>query len=187
MNGLILDGQEIDQLIRREKILSKEIGKMNKSSLKARRLESIPGIGIINASILSIKPAISYDNAKEFAASLGLVPRQNTTGGNIKLGSITKQGDRYARTMLIQAGRSILMRCSKKEAIADDAIYQFAAKLRKEGKHFNVAAVAIANKLARVSYAILSKDQDYQAQQHSQKETKETKETKEKNKQQRNN
>lgn len=151
-NQMILDSHEITQLLQREATLEKEIIKDNKSSKVAQRLEKIPGIGPINASILSIKPMESYETAKDFAASLGIVPRQNTTGGNVQLGSITKQGDRYARTMLIQAGRSIVMRSSKPN-IPEDEIYKFAARLTKRGKRFNVICVAVANKLARVAYA----------------------------------
>ena len=102
----------------------------------------------------------SYDSAKDFAASLGLVPKQNTTGGIIRLGSITKQGDRYARTMLIQAGRSIVMR-SFKSNIPSDAIYQFAERLKESGKSFNVICVAVANKLARIAYSCVIKKTVY--------------------------
>ena len=126
---------------------------MNKDSEIATKLETIPGIGPINASILSNKPVKIYSSAKDFAASLGLVPKQSTTGGNIKLGSITKQGDRYARTMLIQGARSIVMRSYKCNAPTNDAIYQLAARLLNKGKSFNVTCVAVANKLARVAYA----------------------------------
>lgn len=94
----------------------------------------------------------SYATSRDFAASLGLVPKQSTTGGNIRLGRITKQGDRYARTMLIQAGRSIVMR-SYKENTPKDEIYKFVDRLKRKGKKFNVICVAVANKLARIAYA----------------------------------
>ena len=103
---MFLDCEEIEQLITTEKSLDKEISNKNKNSEKAKILSTIPGIGAINASILSIKAIGLYDSAKDFADSLGIVPKQNTTGGKIVLGRITKQGDRYTRTMLIQAGRS---------------------------------------------------------------------------------
>lgn len=162
MKEMIEDCEEIKQLIKREKTLDNLIVAKNKVSEKAQLLGLIPGIGPINASILSIKPMASYETARDFAASLGLVPKQNTTGGQIKLGRITKQGDRYARTMLIQAGRSIVMRSYKANPPAD-ALYNFAAKLKKKGKKFNVIAVALANKLARIAYACVTKNIDYQA------------------------
>jgi len=159
---MLMDCEEICSLLSREKGLDKEICLKNKQSQQAQLLETIPGIGPINASILSNKAMECYHTAKDFAASLGLVPKQNTTGGNIQLGSITKQGDRYARTMLIQAGRAIVMRTFKPN-IPNDRIYQFAEKLRKKGKHFNVICVAVANKLARIAYACVMKNQHYGA------------------------
>lgn len=157
---MLLDCNEIEQLLVREKNLDKDIIEQNKKSKKAQLLETIPGIGPINASILSIKPVGLYESGKEFSASLGLVPKQNTTGGNISLGGITKQGDRYARTMLIQAGRSILMRTYKPN-VPKNELYEFAEKLKGNNKPFNVIAVALANKLARVAYACLTKDIEY--------------------------
>ncbi len=159
---LLKDCQEIEQLIAREKSLDKSIVAKNKVSEKARLLETIPGIGPINASILSNKPMLSYESAKDFAASLGLVPKQSTTGGKIHLGSITKQGDRYARTMLIQAGRSIVMRSSKANPPMND-VYKLVARLKTKGKQFNVICVAVSNKLARIAYAYVMKQSVYQA------------------------
>ncbi len=127
---MIKDCKEIENLLIRESEFDKCIIQKNKESVIATNLETIPGIGPINASILSNKPMKSYASAKDFAASLGLVPKQHTTGGKIQLGSITKQGDRYARTMLIQGARSIVMRSHRKNYTKkEDAIYQFIARL----------------------------------------------------------
>ena len=156
MQEMLKDCHEIEQLIAREKELDKLISSQNKQSEKAQLLETIAGIGPINASILSNKPMHSYETAKDFAASLGLVPKQNSTGGQIKLGGITKQGDRYARTMLIQAGRSIVMRSCKQNA-PKDSLYEFVARLKRKCKKFNVICVAVANKLARIAYACVTK------------------------------
>jgi transposase len=103
-----------------------------------------------------------YETAKDFAASLGLVPKQNTTGGTLRLGSITKQGDRYARTMLIQAGRTLVMRTFKPDA-PQERLYHFVERLKKSGKHFNVICVAVANKLARIAYACVRGQEMYKA------------------------
>lgn len=83
----------------------------NKNNKRAKRLLTIPAIGPINASIFAHKFPELYHTASDFAASLGLVPRQHTTGGLIRLGSISKQGDRYARSMLVQGARSIVIYC----------------------------------------------------------------------------
>lgn len=157
---MVSDCDEIEQLIKREKELNKKIIASNKQSEKAKLLETIPGIGPINASILSNKPMQTYETSRDFAASLGLVPKQSTTGGNIKLGGITKQGDRYARTMLIQAGRSIVMRLQKANP-PKDKLYNWAKALQKTGKKFNVICVAVANKLARIAYACIIKGVGY--------------------------
>ena len=149
---MLLDCKEIENNLLREKVLDKEIVKLNKKSSAAKNLLTIPGIGPINASILSNKPMAMYKSGRDFAASLGLVPRQNTTGGKIQLGSITKQGDRYARTMLIQAARSLVMRFYKPNP-ADDMLNRFIARMVAKRKKFNVICVAIANKLARIAHS----------------------------------
>lgn len=159
---MLKDCGEIEDLFKREKALDKIIIAKNKLSKKAQLLQTIDGIGPINASILSNKPMQTYATAKDFAASLGLVPKQNSTGGNIKLGGITKQGDRYARTMLIQASRSIVMRSCKANP-PKDALYNFVKRLKKKKKKYNVICVAIANKLARIAYACVVKNINYQA------------------------
>jgi transposase len=162
---MLIDKGTIDQLMEREKLLDKKLIAKNKVSENAKLLETIPGIGPINASILSTKSMEAYESSKDFAASLGLVPRQHTTGGTIQLGGITKQGDRYARKMLIQGARTIVMRiCKENRPIGE--VYQFAETLKKSGKCFNVVCVAVANKLARIAYACVMKQNVYNAFKH---------------------
>lgn len=158
-----IECEAIVELMSREKALDNKIIAQNKQCQEAQRLETIPGIGPINASLLSNKSKQGYKDAKEFAASLGLVPKQYTTGGVIKLGGITKQGDRYARTMLIQAGRTIVMRTFKPN-VPEDRLYRYAQRLRGTGKHFNVICVAVANKLARIVYACATQGVSYMNQ-----------------------
>lgn len=158
--AMIGDADSITHLLNKEKEWDKKISMLNKACPKARMLLEIPGIGPINASIFSIKPVETYQEAKDFAASLGLVPRQHTTGGVLKYSGITKQGDRYARKMLIQAARTIVMRTYKDNPPAH-ALYTFAQKLRDAGKGFNVTSVAVANKLARIIHAVLTKHTPY--------------------------
>ena len=156
---MTLDVAEIKNLLTRESLLDKEIRACNEQSEIAKLLETIPGIGPINASILSVQPMSSYTSGREFSASLGLVPKQYTTGGTVKLGGITKQGNRYIRTMLIQGARAIVMRTCKPNVPAN-SLYNFASKL-KETKGFNVTCVAVANKLARIAHACVLKNQIY--------------------------
>lgn len=144
--------QNLQQQIKR---LDKEIIDRNKSSEMAKRFTTIPGIGPINASILEVCPFESYDNPRDFAASLGLVPTQNTTGGKIRLGSITKKGSRYIRSTLIQGARSLLIHAAnlKRQGKQLCALKTWALQ-KCEELGFNKAAVAVANKLARIIWAV---------------------------------
>lgn len=153
------DGLEIQYLLKKETLLKAKITALNRESEIALRLQEIPGIGHINASILSIQPMKTYDTPRDFSASLGLVPSQHTTGGTVHLGRITKQGNRYMRTMLIQGARTIIMRGCRINP-PKDPIYAFAQKLYAK-KGFNMAAVAVANKLARIAHAMVTQDRYY--------------------------
>jgi transposase len=104
----------------------------------------------------------SYESPRDFAASLGLVPKQNTSGDAILLGGITKQGNRYTRTMLIQAGRSIAIR-AKVTKEPEDTLVKWAKQKLNEGKHFNLVAAGIANKLARIAHSVTINNTDYKA------------------------
>lgn len=163
-NDMLLKCEEISTIINQEKSIEKKIIASNKKSEQAKILETIPGIGPINASLFANKSVEQYESSKDFAASLGIVPKQNTTGGNIVLGSITKRGDRYARTMLIQGARSIVMRARRENSsIPNDSIYQLVKRLTERGKGFNVICVAVANKLARIIYACKTAKTEYVA------------------------
>ena len=135
------------------------IKEQNKASKVAQRLQTIPGIGQICASILEVCPIQSYDNPRDFSASLGLVPTQNTTGGKVKLGGITKHGSRYVRCVLIQGARSLIIQSSIAQRAGKQLCSLKKWALQKvEELGFNKAAVAIANKLARIVWAVFTKD-----------------------------
>lgn len=159
---LIVDCKEIVALCEKEKTIDKLIVESNKRNVKAIKLQKIFGIGPINASCLSNAPMESYPSQRDFSASLGLVPKQYTSGDDFVLGSITKQGDRYVRTMLIQAGRSIVIR-AKTVKNPEDRLLIWTQKKLAEGKHFNLLCVAVANKLARIAYTIVMNDTEYKA------------------------
>lgn len=159
---LKVDCNEIANLCQKEKMIDKIIVENNKQSEHAIRLQGIIGIGPINASCLNNAPMENYKDARDFAASLGLVPKQNTSGDKVTLGSITKQGDRYARTMLIQAGRSVVIRAKTGEA-SKDKLISWVQKKIIEGKPFNVLCVAVANKLARIAYMVKMHKMEYRA------------------------
>lgn len=156
---LLFDAEELKLLLDREKQINQKIKLLNKESEKAQKLLDIPGVGELIANILSVQPMESYEDARDYAASLGLVPSQHTSADKIKLGGISKQGNRYIRTMLIQGARTIIMRASRPNPPKHD-IYDFAVKIRAR-KGFNLSSVAVANKIARIAYACVVKNTEY--------------------------
>ena len=113
-----------------------------------RRLTTIPGVGVITATALiaSIRDPADFKSGRHFAAWLGLVPRQNSTGGVDKLGGISKRGDGYLRRLLIHGGRSVMRWRGRS--------WTWLARLR-DRRPANVAVVALANKTARIVWALL--------------------------------
>jgi transposase len=97
-----------------------------------------------------------FKSARSYAASLGLTPRQDSSGGTTRLGPITKQGDRYLRTLLIHGARAYLRFVERKS----DGKSAWARRL-KERRHVNVAAVALAAKHARIAWAMLAQGTEY--------------------------
>lgn len=121
-----------------------------------RRLTSIPGIGVLNATALAaaIGNGGSFDRARDPGAWLGLVPRQHSTGGKARLFGITKRGNKYLRTLLIHGARAALPSLSQ----SDTPIGRWLKAMIERGVHRNAVIVALADKLARIAWAILRKD-----------------------------
>ncbi len=130
----------------------------HRASPASRRLETIPGIGPITASALaaSIADPSVFKNGRELAAWIGLVPRQSSTGGKERMGRISKQGDHYLRWLLV-AGSMTVIRHAKRRGTANPWLAELIA-----GKPTKVAAVALANKMARMAWALLSHGGTYQ-------------------------
>lgn len=125
-----------------------------------QRLLSIPGIGLLSATamIAAIGDITVFKNGRELAAWLGLVPRQHSTGGKPTLLGISKRGDTYLRTLLIHGGRTVVRVADKYH----DKRSQWITRIEtRRGK--NISAVAVANKNARIAWALLSKKTTYQA------------------------
>ncbi|MDR5902465.1 IS110 family transposase [Halomonas icarae] len=124
----------------------------------AKRLLSLRGVGTLTASALAgaLGDAQAFKRGRDFAASLGLTPRQHSTGGRDRLLGISKRGDSYLRTLLVHGARAVL-RCSDGK---EDNLSHWVRKLA-ERKHANVAIVALANKTARIAWAITRHDSDY--------------------------
>jgi len=137
--------------------LERRLHAEHRASEASRRLETIPGIGVIGASAItaSVTDPAAFKSGREFAAWIGLVPRQNSTGGKERLGGISKQGDRYLRRLLVVGALAVL-----KQARAHPDKHPWLSELmaRRPAK---VAAVALANKMARTAWAVLAKDESY--------------------------
>jgi transposase len=125
----------------------------------SRKLAGIPGIGPITASALvaSIGDASSFKNGRQLAAWIGLVPRQHSSGGKQVLQGISKRGDAYLRTLLIHGGRSVIRVAAGKTNHTSQWLVNLI-----ERRHKNVAAVALANKNARIVWALLAHQREYQ-------------------------
>jgi transposase len=127
---------------------------------ECQRLQTIPGIGPVTATALiaAIGDATQFKNGRQLAAWLGLVPREHSTGGKPRLLGISKRGDVYLRTLLVHGARTILRWVDTK---SDDRSRWLRALIARRGK--NRAAVAFANKNARIVWALLVYQQEYRA------------------------
>lgn len=140
--------------------LEREINAWHREDSASRRLQAIPGIGPITASALvaSVGDAKVFRNGRQFAAWLGLVPRQRSSGGKTNLLGISKRGDTYLRTLLIHGARSVLFSLKRDPTRTDGWLERVANR-----RNPNVAAVALANKNARAVWALLAHGREYQA------------------------
>jgi transposase len=125
-----------------------------RSDERARAAATLQGIGPVTASALvaSVGDLHQFDNARQFGAWLGLVPSQNSTGGKARLGRISKRGDDYLRTLLIQGAKSAVMSAGKRS----DRISRWLVQLRQRAG-WQKAVVALANKNARILWAVLTR------------------------------
>jgi transposase len=137
----------------------RELNHLARDSEPARRLMTVPGIGAITATALlaSVGDPRQFRNGRQFAAWLGLTPRQYTTGGKIRLGRITRKGDKYLRTLLIHGTRAVLATVRDKE---DRLSCWTRALIERRG--YKRAAVALAAKNARILWALMINDETYQ-------------------------
>jgi len=157
--------EELDELYAHlldlhQKILryERKINALNKEDERTQRLMAISCIGPVTASavVATVGNATVFKNGRQFAAWLGLTPREYSTGGKPRLGRISKRGDVYLRTLLVHGTRSELMLTHKRS----DAKSRWAEYL-KLNKSWNKAAVALANKHARIIWALLTRNETY--------------------------
>jgi len=138
--------------------LEQQITRWHKSSEQSRKLEKVPGIGPLTASALvaTIGDAKAFQHGRQLAAWLGLVPRQHSTGGKTRLHGISKRGDIYLRTLLIHGARAVLRAAARHT----DPTTTWLKRVQTR-RNTNIAAVALANKHARIIWALLAHNRDY--------------------------
>lgn len=143
--------------------LEKDLGSWSRDDPVVKRLRSIPGIGLITASALaaSVTDPQQFTSGRQFAAWLGLTPRANCSGGKERLGRISKMGDQYLRRLLV-IGMTSRLRSIRRHPEA----YPWAAKLLRK-KPAKLVAVAMANKTARIAWAVMTRGEIYRAPQPS--------------------
>ena len=151
---------ELTVLEERIDLVDARVKRLAKEDERCVRLVEIPGIGPVTATALiaAVGDAKRYRSARRMAASFGLTPHEHSSGGKQKLLGISKRGDRYLRWLLIQGARSIMRFSSRR----DDALSRWVNQLALR-RGVNVAAVALANKLARFAWALLAKGENYTA------------------------
>ena len=158
MEDLSGDWRRLDERIQH---ITEEIEVLAHGSESCRQLMTVPGIGplIASAMVAAIGNGAAFAKGRDFAAWLGLVPKQMSTGDRTILGRITKRGNRYLRTLIMQGARVILLRP------ANWAKHSFGPWLTAAANrlHHNVWATALANKLARITWTVLAQGRSYEA------------------------
>ena len=156
-NDLLFEWRRLDESIQ---LLEQKLRQMNRSNPAIERLLTIRGVGDRTASALFayFGDGRSYRNGRQFAAALGLVPKESSSGGKQRLGGITKRGNSYLRYLLIQGGWSVVRYVDR----CEDRLSRWAKQLiTRVGKQ--KAAIAVANKLARIAWAVAYRQEDYRA------------------------
>lgn len=146
----------IQDLTRRIEVLEQQLETYERSDERCKRLRTIPGVGPLTATaiVASVGDAREFRSGREFAAWLGVVPRQTGTGGRVRLLSISKRGNSYLRAMVIHCARAVAARQKVQPPWLINLL---------KSKHWNVAVVAQANKIARVMWAVLTHGREYRA------------------------
>ena len=150
--------EEVRSLTQQITQVERQIASWKRRHEDCERIAAIPGVGLLTATaaVATIGQATTFRSGRQFAAFLGLVPRQTGTGGRVQLLGISKRGDTYLRTLLIHGARSVL---AHSDAATDPNTWL--GRLLQRRPH-NVAAVAVANKMARQIWALLAHERVYE-------------------------
>jgi transposase len=159
--SLLSAASEIRQLEERIRDVQRQLESLARSLPAAARLRTIPGIGLLTSTALIgfVGDPARFRSGRRFASYFGIVPRERSSGLQRHLGAITKRGDAYLRTLLIHGARSVLY--AAKRSHQPDRLRGWALAVQQRRGH-NRAAVALANKLARIAWAVWSRDTVYQ-------------------------
>jgi len=147
--------EEIGELNRRIRAVERQLETAAADTLAVGHLRTIPGIGLLTATALvaTVGDVARFPSARHFASYLGLTPREHSSGARRRLGAISKRGDTYLRMLLIHGARAVLWHAKAKAAASPDRLRIWALQLERLRGH-NKAAVALANKLARIAWAV---------------------------------
>jgi transposase len=139
--------------------LDHEIERIAQAEPAAKRLMQLRGVGpiIATAMLATVGDARHFSNGRQMSASLGLTPKQHSSGGKERLLGISKRGDAYLRSLLIHGARAVIRTARGK----DDPLSKWVIRLA-DRSHPNVAATALANKTTRIAWAMLSRETNYQ-------------------------
>ena len=161
MVSLIADlAQDWRRLDARIESVSTEIEALAEQDDSCQRLMTVPGVGpiISSAVVAAIGNGAGFKQGRDFGAWLGLVPKQESTGDRTILGKISKRGNKYLRTLFVQAAHVVLVR---RPSAAMRGLWPWIEQASKR-LHRNMLAIALANKLARIAWAVLARGQAYQ-------------------------
>jgi transposase len=159
-NVVLALAEQLHALVTQIQTLSRRLLVWHRQNEESQRLATIPGVGVISATALaaSVPDPSQFRSGREFAASLGLVPRQNSSGGKERLGRISKMGDRYLRKLLVVGATSVVRRSRTSDAPAAGWIRSLL-----ERKPTRLVTVAMANKTARIIWAVLARGESYRS------------------------
>lgn len=154
---------EHEALIERAQRLEVQLKAWHATSEPSRRLESIPGVGVLTATALAatVGDGLGFRNGRQLAAYLGLVPRQASSGGKDRLLGISKRGDGYLRSLLVHGARSVLHHIRRRLQAGQPGGNPWVEALLQRS-HVNEVAVALANKMARMAWVLLARNEHYQ-------------------------
>ncbi|MCZ8369944.1 MAG: IS110 family transposase [Porphyrobacter sp.] len=154
--AMALMAEQLESLEKQIQTLNRRLLTWHKQDETSQRLATIPGVGVISATALaaSVADPGHFRSGREFSASLGLVPRQNSSGGKDRLGRISKMGDRYLRKLLVVGATSVVRRARTANSAP------WASRLL-ERKPTRLVTVAMANKTARIVWAVLARGEAY--------------------------